>query len=74
MCNELDTLFICVFLNLTSLLLNMGANFNEGHISHSHFAYVLYKPGLISFKKKDLAAASVVSITTIHHNEAGDST
>lgn len=43
---------LCVFLYLTSLLSNLGANFNEGHISHSHFAYVFYKPGLISLKKK----------------------
>lgn len=43
---------LCVFLNLTFLLSNLGANFNEGHISHSHFAYVFYKPGLISLKRK----------------------
>lgn len=43
---------LCVFLYLTFLLSNLGANFNEGHISHSHFAYVFYKPGLISLKRK----------------------
>lgn len=38
------------------------------HDNHTHIVYTFYKPGL--FHPWTLVTASVVSITTIHHNEA----